>query len=137
MKSVFHFNNPVLNAARNTAGHMIFNKYRIISLLSQLAKKVSSVDDKGRMAADVKEKIFVLGRLMKAFTTGKYKALPWKGAISILAAVLYFINPADIIPDIIPFSGLVDDFGVLVWTYTSLESELNKFLDWEKTNTVN
>ncbi|MEQ8362739.1 MAG: DUF1232 domain-containing protein [Cyclobacteriaceae bacterium] len=134
MRSAFHFNNPIFNAAKNTAGSLVSNKYRLMTLLGQLGKKVSSAEDKKRITAEAKEKIFVLGRLLKAFATGRYRALPWKASISIIAATLYFINPADIIPDIIPFTGLVDDFGILVWTYNSLESELNRFLEWEKTN---
>jgi uncharacterized membrane protein YkvA (DUF1232 family) len=134
MRSTFHFNNPILNAAKNTAGNLISNRYRLMALLGQLGKKVNSIEDKKRITTEVKEKIFVLGRLLRAFTTGSYKALPWKASVSIIAATIYFINPADIIPDIIPFTGLVDDFGILVWTYNSLESELIRFLEWEKAN---
>lgn len=134
MKSTFHFNNPIFNAAKNTAGSLVANKYRLMTLLGQLGKKVNSIEDRQRITAGAKEKIFVLGRLLKAFTAGKYKTLPWKAAISIVAATLYFINPADIIPDIIPFTGLVDDFGILIWTYNSLGAELDKFLEWEKSN---
>ncbi|MFZ1805886.1 MAG: DUF1232 domain-containing protein [Cyclobacteriaceae bacterium] len=134
MKSVFQFNNPVFNAAKNSAGNLIANKYRLMALLGQLGKKVNSIEDRQRITAETKEQIFVLGRLLKAFTTGKYNTLPWKTAISIVAATLYFINPADIIPDIIPFTGLVDDFGILIWTYNSLGAELDKFLEWEKSN---
>lgn len=134
MRSTFHFNNPILNAAKNTAGNLISNRYRLMTLLGQLGKKVNSIEDKKRITTEVKEKIFVLGRLLRAFATGRYKALPWKASVSIIAATIYFINPADIIPDIIPFTGLVDDFGILVWTYNSLESELIRFIEWEKAN---
>ena len=134
MRSTFHFNNPILNAAKNTAGNLISNRYRLMTLLGQLGKKVNSIEDKKRITTEVKEKIFVLGRLLRAFATGRYKALPWKASVSIIAATIYFINPADIIPDIIPFTGLVDDFGILVWTYNSLESELVRFIEWEKVN---
>ncbi|MEZ4947402.1 MAG: YkvA family protein [Cyclobacteriaceae bacterium] len=134
MRSTFHFNNPILNAAKNTAGNLISNRYRLMTLLGQLGKKVNSIEDKKRITTEVKEKIFVLGRLLRAFATGRYKALPWKASVSIIAATIYFINPADIIPDIIPFTGLVDDFGILVWTYNSLESELVRFIEWEKAN---
>ena len=134
MKSAFHFNNPVFNAAKNTAGSLVSSRYRLLMVLTQLGRKVNSVEDKRKIAADVKEKIFVSGRLLRAFASGRYRALPWKAAVSIVAATLYFINPADFIPDIIPFSGLLDDFGILVWTYNSLGSELDKFLDWEKAN---
>lgn len=127
-------NNPIFYKALGQAKCMLSSRYRIIATLNQAIVKINLLEDKKKIAAETKEKIFVLGRLLRAFSTGKYRALPWKAAISITAATLYFINPADIVPDFIPFTGLVDDFGILVWTYNSLGSELDKFIDWEKSH---
>ncbi len=134
MKFTSQFDNSILNVAKNRAGNLIANKYRLMTLLNQLGEKIHSVEDKRKATLEIKEKFFVLGRLLKAFTTGRYKSLPWKAAISIIAAMLYFVNPADIIPDFVPFTGLLDDFSVLIWTYNSLQSELEKFLEWERAN---
>ena len=79
-----------------------------------------------------KEKFFVLGRLIKAYALGQYREVPWKTILLIVAAVIYFVNPLDLVPDIIPLTGLTDDFAVLVWVYNSVSNEIDKFLDWEK-----
>jgi len=100
-------------------------------LLIKVTKKFSDIKGKGKMVQEVKEKVCVFGRLINAFISGSYKNLPWKAAVSIVAASLYFLNPADVVPDIIPISGLLDDFTILIWTYNSLQSELDKFLKWE------
>lgn len=39
----------------------------------------------------------------------------WKRAIIALLAFLYIISPLDLIPDVIPVIGWLDDLGVLAW----------------------
>ncbi len=82
--------------------------------------------------ASIKDKFFVLGRLIKAYALGKYRQIPWKTILLIVAAIIYFVNPLDLIPDLVPLTGLTDDFAVLVWVYNSVSSEIDKFVAWEE-----
>jgi uncharacterized membrane protein YkvA (DUF1232 family) len=50
----------------------------------------------------------------------------------VVAAVLYFVNPLDFLPDIIPVAGLTDDFAILLWVYGTIRQEIEKFLEWER-----
>lgn len=110
------------------------NRTRLVLLVGQIGRKISGVENKGKVAQEAKEKMLTLGRLLQAYASGRYQQLGWRPLVTIAAAVLYFINPADIVPDIIPVSGLVDDLSILVWTYQSLQIEIDKFLTWEKSN---
>ncbi len=92
------------------------------------------IKDKKGAALQARENFFVFGRLIKASASGAYKSLPLKSVVSIVASTLYFLNPADIIPDIIPMSGLLDDFTIIAWTYNSLKVEIDKFHEWEMSN---
>lgn len=74
-----------------------------------------------------------MGRLIRTFVNGQYKEVGIKTVLSCMAAILYFVNPADLIPDFVPVTGLVDDFSVLVWVYSAIEAEINKFILWEGT----
>lgn len=82
----------------------------------------------------VKSKLDVLVRLIKSYTNGGYRNIPWKTIAMILAAIIYFVNPFDLIPDLAPVVGLTDDFSILVWVYSSVQSEIDKFLIWEQSN---
>ena len=42
----------------------------------------------------------------------------------ILGALGYFVLPVDAIPDVVPFTGLTDDFGVLVAALVSVASHV-------------
>jgi uncharacterized membrane protein YkvA (DUF1232 family) len=87
-------------------------------------------------AATAKEKFQILSRLASAYATGKYRVIPWKAVVTLLAAIIYFLNPIDLIPDFIPGIGLTDDFGILMWVYASVSGEIDKFLEWEKTTII-
>ena len=124
--------NRFFQSALRTAVGMAGRPSRLLSLLSRLALKLKATNWSNVNANAAKEKFFVLGRLIKAYALGQYREVPWKTMLLIVAAIIYFVNPLDVVPDIIPLTGLTDDFAVLVWVYNSVSNEIEKFLAWEK-----
>lgn len=125
--------NKFFNAALRQAASSIGNRSRLLSLLSRLTLKVKDMNWKNVHAGTARDKLFVLGRLIKAYALGEYRQVPWKTILLIVAAVVYFVNPLDLVPDIIPLTGLTDDFAVLLWVYNSVSNEIERFIEWEKT----
>jgi uncharacterized membrane protein YkvA (DUF1232 family) len=125
-------NNLFYQAALNKASGLLGRHGRIALLLSRLVMKISTVDRKDLNFHAAKEKIAVMTRLTKSYSSGQYKAVPWKTIATILGAFIYFVNPFDLIPDVAPVVGLTDDFSVLIWVYSSVQSEIDKFLTWEQ-----
>lgn len=101
-------------------------------LLTRLGSKITKVNWSTVTVAAAKEKFSILSRLSAAYASGRYRNIPWKAVMTMLAAIIYFLNPIDLIPDFIPGLGLTDDFSVLLWVYSSMSTEINKFLEWEK-----
>jgi uncharacterized membrane protein YkvA (DUF1232 family) len=124
--------NKFFNLALGKAARMSGKPTRLLMLLSQMAKKLKDINWKTVKASQEKEKLFTLGRLIKAYALGQYRQVPWKTILLIIAAIIYFVNPIDLIPDLLPITGLSDDFAVLLWVYGSVSSEIDKFLTWEK-----
>jgi uncharacterized membrane protein YkvA (DUF1232 family) len=124
--------NRFFQIALNRASRILGKPGRIILLLATFGRKLKQTNFTKEDTAMVKEKFFVLGRLLRAYAQGEYRAIPWKSLLLIVAAVLYFINPIDVIPDLLPIIGLSDDFGVLFMVYKSLSADIDQFLEWEK-----
>jgi len=72
-------------------------------------------------------------RLLRAWKNKTYTKLPKKTIIVALAAVIYFVDPFDIIPDVIPVLGYIDDAAVLGLVMASIRDDLEKFQEWEGT----
>ncbi len=77
--------------------------------------------------------LLALCRLIRAWSRGEYKSLPWKSLVLALAAVLYFLNPVDLSPDMIPGIGFIDDAAMVALVLNSIQGDLRRFLEWEST----
>ena len=87
----------------------------------------------GSNIAAFRDQLGVVTRLLKAYASGEYRQLPWKTLVSIVAVLLYFVNPLDIIPDLLPIVGFADDIALVGWLFSSLGSDIEKFRQWEQT----
>jgi uncharacterized membrane protein YkvA (DUF1232 family) len=128
--------NIFFDMALRKASGVLGKPGRVMMLLSKLSSKLRHIKWKEVQSRDIKEKFFVLGRMIKAYVLGQYREIPWKPLLLIAAAVIYFVNPIDLIPDWIPGLGLTDDFGILMTVYASVNTEIEKFLTWEKSNAI-
>ncbi len=76
-----------------------------------------------------------LGKIMigmlKDIKNGNYPQIPWFTIATIVLALLYVLNPMDVIPDFIPGLGYIDDIGVLSICVGWIETDLHKYLDFK------
>ncbi|QNJ98096.1 YkvA family protein [Constantimarinum furrinae] len=76
-----------------------------------------------------------IGKLMiamvKDIKRGEYKRVPWFTIATIVMALLYVLNPLDLVPDFIPGLGYLDDVAVLSIGIGWIESDLHSYIDWK------
>ena len=77
------------------------------------------------------KRVRVLYSLFKDAVNGKYKLHPTHVAM-IGGGLLYFILPADFIPDFIPVAGYLDDLVVLTTIMNSLSKEIGEYRIWKE-----
>lgn len=69
--------------------------------------------------------------LLRAWASRRYRVMPWR-TIGITALVLlYAVSPLDLIPDMIPGFGVVDDTAMLLLLLRSLLRDARSFRAWE------
>ena len=90
----------------------------------------------GANIAAVREQLNVVTRLLRAYASGEYRQLPWKTLIRIIAVLIYFVSPIDILPDFLPIIGLTDDIALMLWLFSGINDDLDKFRQWEQTATT-
>ena len=131
LKSIF------FKKATGKAGRYVNNSARLFELAKDVMGKMNKVGFKGNMA-EVAGSIQVLIRMVRAYASGEYKGLPWKSMVSVVAVLIYFVSPIDLVPDFLPVIGIADDVALIVWLVKSLGSDIAKFSQWEKqSKTIN
>jgi uncharacterized membrane protein YkvA (DUF1232 family) len=73
----------------------------------------------------------LLLRLIQAYIRREYIEIPVKSLVLIVAALIYFVNPLDILPDTIPGVGFIDDAAVVAFVIRQLKVDLDKYRAWE------
>lgn len=84
------------------------------------------------MPARAAQDLRTLVRLARAWAFRKYRRVPWRTVTYVVAAILYFINPIDLVPDMLAGIGFVDDAAVIHAVIQSLHGDLTAFREWER-----
>jgi uncharacterized membrane protein YkvA (DUF1232 family) len=93
--------------------------------------KLKDVEGRTELYNNFIEKVYTFVRMMRSVIQGEYRELPWKSIILIVAGLIYFVSPVDLIPDFIPLSGLVDDVSIILWIFSSLQDDIAQYSEWE------
>lgn len=73
----------------------------------------------------------VLKALIKDYRVGKYRQALYGTIAAVVFTLLYVFNPFDLIPDMLPFFGLVDDASVMAACLMLIERDLSKYRKWK------
>jgi uncharacterized membrane protein YkvA (DUF1232 family) len=80
------------------------------------------------------KKLKLLYNCVNDYMDGRYKEIPWSTIAGIIFALLYFLNPFDLIPDVVPGVGYIDDATVLLIVWEAVKEDLKKYAQWKGYN---
>lgn len=120
---------PELKLWTNKAKAILKDKERLEGVLREAVVKADRNKSKIRR---VWSQLKALARMIRAWAKGEYRRVPASTLVAAAAALVYFLNPFDLVPDFLPV-GLIDDALFIGWVLTAIQTDLEKFLDWERT----
>ena len=99
-----------------------------------LKKAKNKAEDKKeeRNLSYVWEDLQLMLQMFRAWIKGDYKELDKKSIIMVIAGILYFVSPIDLIPDFIPIIGFFDDAAVIGFIVNRLTDEVDHFRIWKQ-----
>ena len=65
--------------------------------------------------------------MLKAWAKGDYREVPWMTLVLSTGALIYFVNPFDAVPDMVPVLGLLDDATVIGFVVASIGKDIQNF----------
>lgn len=130
---IWLLNSRAYKKAKSLVDATISSPQQLLDLVSKAQLKTSSSLNK-RLESLITP-INSVFRLLKAYSSGEYRDISLESLVLIIASIIYFIMPLDVIPDFILALGHADDAALLAWTIRSVSEDLDRFLAWEKEQT--
>ncbi len=112
------------------AEELINNPDKMERFLQRLEDKLKRIPKVGNKLADIP----VMVSLVRKYIKKEYTDLPIGTIVAIVAALIYFVSPIDIVPDGVPILGCVDDVAVISVCWKLVESDVNEYIKWREKN---
>ncbi len=116
----------VLEAGMNEAQDFISNPARLDNLLIQLEDVLRQIPVAGETLSDIPLMI----SLVRSYITKEYTEVSPKVIITMISAFIYVVKKKDIIHDIIPVAGQLDDLTVMKLAFDFVRPELTEYSKW-------
>lgn len=106
--------------------------------LGDLLERQQAIEDKVRNSGKLRRfgtDIRLMFSMLRDYWQGNYREVPWKSIAAIAGALVYVLNPLDLIPDLLLGFGFLDDAGVVAACLALVESDLLRYAAWKEHKT--
>jgi uncharacterized membrane protein YkvA (DUF1232 family) len=112
-----------------TAKSYVENPQRLRGLFAEAAKEAATMPKEP--FAENWAYFQAMLRLIRAYSEGTYSGVSESTLVVIIAAIVYVVNPLDVIPDALPALGYLDDATVIALAVRRGRETLDDFMVWE------
>ena len=117
----------LLEGGKSKAEEILEDGGKMDQLLEQVENKLETVPKAGEYLAGVPRMI----ELLKDYLQKDYTEAPKKTIVIIVAALIYLVNPKDLIPDTMLGVGLIDDIAVIGAAIALTKDDLAAYEAWQ------
>jgi len=101
---------------------------KVVDKSEEIKKKFTIYGPLKRFIDDAK----LLLALVKDYWRKSYRQTPFGVIGAIVFTLIYVLNPFDLVPDVLPIVGQVDDAAVFAACLMLIERDLNKYKKWKE-----
>lgn len=99
----------------------------VINKSEEIQRKFSAKGPLARFVEDGK----LLIAIVKDYWAGAYRQAPYGMIASSVFTLIYIFNPFDLVPDMLPLIGQLDDVALMGACLILVEFDLHKYKDWK------
>lgn len=131
-KPLFSENKVRISLRRHKDKAMFFlkNDEKMDELLAGFESKLKLVPRVGHRLADIP----VMVAMLRSYVRREYTKVPLDTILLAVAAVLYVVNPLDVVPDVLAGLGYLDDATALGIVLNAIHSDVVDFKKWQAAN---
>jgi uncharacterized membrane protein YkvA (DUF1232 family) len=119
-----------MKAIELQAEEVVKDNNRIEKLVEEAFQKINFLKPNADSMISFIRNIKLSIKMLKAYIKGDYKGVSAKTILSLVLGLVYFVSPIDMIPDVLPVIGYVDDITVLVWIFKNLKGDIEQYEAW-------
>ena len=116
------------SSSKTKASELMEDKEKTKKKLNEAYVKASK--NKENMGS-IWDQFQILLSLAKDYFNGSYKDISKNSILAIVAGMLYFLSPVDLIPDFILGFGLIDDVFILGLVIKQVSLDIQKYQKWK------
>lgn len=123
----------VLDTLKEAAARVLQRRFRLVLLLRHAYERMTA---QSSVLSAVWTDLRTMMRLLVRWADRSYRRVGWTPLVLMVGALLYFVVPADVVPDALGALGFVDDVTVITAVVQRVRDELDRFREWEKTRAL-
>ena len=123
--------NKFFDKAKNRASRILGNKEKLNEVLNASKRRLGELNLENSKLSKLGHNLRIFLKMIQAYALGKYREAPWKSMVGIVAGIVYFLMPIDLVPDFIPFTGFIDDFTVIMLISNAFRQDIEQFEVWD------
>ena len=122
-----------LEAGYEEAEKLLNDKDKLEEILQKLEKKLETIPKVGNALSALPTMV----SLIKSYIKKEYTEIPLGTIIAIISAAIYFLAPVDLIPDVFPGAGYIDDAAVVTACLALVGNDIEEYKKWRDENNKN
>ncbi len=99
--------------------------------IEKVNQRSKEIENKLPKLKQVFEHAKIMLSMVKDYWNGGYREIPYWAISAVSLALLYVLNPLDVIPDVVIGVGYLDDATVVAFCLKLVQRELEKYQEWQ------
>lgn len=99
--------------------------------IAKVNQRAQDIENKLPNLKKVFGQAMIMLSMVKDYWKGAYREIPYWAISAVSLALLYVLNPADVIPDVIVGVGYLDDATVVAFCLKLVQRELERYEEWQ------
>lgn len=121
-----------LSSTKGKAEKIVKDNKKMEEIISKVESKLKDIVGDNKEIQQLIDNVVLLVNMLKDYLTGRYKDISTSSLVVVVCGLLYLLNPIDLIPDVIPVIGLLDDVAVVAFVYMMIKEDINKYKLWKE-----